>query len=505
MFSSDKPLLEKSRSVKSRHLSPVSSVEQRPSLPPSPNRHAKQKTSVKHKGSLLNGVWPSSTPNSLKSDKENPQAITLADCLGNDRKRDSVRSSFLSKQKSCSEFNRFENIPKKENSLKENHKPIFGGSMRYTGKFRFSAGRSSVSSSSSSSDGVREELAVIMPGRLSVDDNELRRKSYSRMRSDNSFSDDSECSDFGSPIITERNSPASYMAPTLSFRNSMANSPMKSTIKKAMKKANSLSLSSKWNSLAGRSESPPMTTNSTFSSSKPPTSPSKTPKRNFLYMGLDLIKSKKNGSGCLSPLGEGMGMVENVHQLRMLHGSYIRWRYVNARANVVNETLNTKSKNQSLQVWERVVKLQQSVLQKRLQLEKEKLEMKLNFIFHSQMKLLEAWRDMERRHISDVSMTKDCLEAVACRVPLIQGAKMDLQTTAIALRHAADLVSTIMTMTLSLMPTTCEIVPSFTELAKVAVEEKSLLEECFDHFRVISTLEIEEQSLRCSIIGMSSL
>nr|GEW94741.1 syntaxin-124 like [Tanacetum cinerariifolium] len=39
-------------------------------------------------------------------------------------------------------------------------------------------------------------------------------------------------------------------------------------------------------------------------------------------------------------------------------------------------------------------------------------------------------------------------------------------------------------------------VSPFSELAKVAVEEKLLLEECFKHFAVISRLEIEERSLR---------
>ncbi|XP_071714842.1 QWRF motif-containing protein 3-like [Rutidosis leptorrhynchoides] len=506
MMLTDKSRLEKSRTtVKSRYQSPAVAVTEPPptlSLLPSLNQLQKQqKTSLKNNNSgLFHGVWPSSTQSS-KSDNDNQP--TLADYLGSGKKRDTFGSSFLSKQRSCSEFNRFENNPKKINNLKENHKPIIGGgSMRYTGKFRF-PGRSSTSSSSSSSDGAREELSVIMSGRLSVDENELRQRSYSRMRSD-SFSDDSEGSDIiGSSFVTQRNSPASYMAPTISSRKSVSDSPTKFTIKKAMKKANSLSLTSKWG-LSGRSESPPVIANSSFSSSKPPTSPSRTAKRNFLHMGLDLIKSKKNGSGCLSPLGAGIGMVENVHQLRMMNGSLMQWRYANARANVVNESLNNKAKSVSLQAWESLVKLQESVLQKRLQLEKEKMGIKLGLILHSQIKSLEAWKDMETRHRSNVSMTKDSLEAVVCRITLIEGAKMNTQATMIALGHATDLVDSVMSTTLSLMPTKCETVSIFTELAKVAIEEKMLLEECFEHFRVISTLETKERSLRCSIIEMNS-
>ncbi|XP_076883469.1 QWRF motif-containing protein 3-like [Bidens hawaiensis] len=309
----------------------------------------------------------------------------------------------------------------------------------------------------------------------------------------------------GSPFITNQNSLASYMAPTISSRKSISSSPTKSTIKNAMKKSNPLSLSSKWGSPSGRPESPPMTANSPLLSSKPPTSPSRTGKRNLLHMGLDLFRSKKTGSGCLSPLGAGVGMVENVHRLRMMHGSWMQWRYANARANVINDALDSKAKNDLFQAWKSVAMLQQSVLQKRLQMEKEKLEIKLNTIFHSQMKMLEAWKEMERRHTSDISTIKDCLEAIACRVPLIEGAKMDPQATSISLRHGTDLVDSAMAMATSFMPTTSETASIFSELAKVAIEETSLLEECFEHLRVISTSEIEERSLRCSIMKMTLL
>ncbi|XP_076930653.1 QWRF motif-containing protein 3-like [Bidens hawaiensis] len=473
--------------LKCRYLSPISAAEPPPWLPPSPNKNhnalsndylIKPRSSSFRNNGLVRGVWPSSTSNSILKSDHSPAAaggggvVTLADYLGSDRKRDSVGSSFLRKQRSCSEFNRFESDVKKENNnnLKENHKPgIKGGSMRYTGKFRF-IGRSSASKSSSAY-GTMEELDIT-PGRLSVDENELRRRTYSRMRS-GSFTDDSECSDMGPPFITNQNSPASYMAPTIRSRKSISNSPTKSTIKNAMKKSNALSLSSKWGSSSGQPESPPMTANSPLLSSKPPTSPSRTGKRNILHMGLDLIRSKKTGSGCSSPLGAGVGMVENVHRLRMMHGSWMQWRYANARANAINEALDNKAKNDLFQAWKSVAMLQQSVLQKRLQMEKEKLEIKLNTIFHSQMKMLEAWKDMERRHTSDISMTKDCLEAIACRVPLIEGAK------------------------------TSETASILSELAKVAIEETSLLEECSEHLRVISTSEIEERSLRCSIMEMT--
>ena len=41
-----------------------------------------------------------------------------------------------------------------------------------------------------------------------------------------------------------------------------------------------------------------------------------------------------------------------------------------------------------------------------------------------QIRSLEAWGDMEKQHLSAVSVTKDCLHSVVCRVPLIEGAEV---------------------------------------------------------------------------------
>lgn len=41
-----------------------------------------------------------------------------------------------------------------------------------------------------------------------------------------------------------------------------------------------------------------------------------------------------------------------------------------------------------------------------------------------QSKLLEAWGNMERQHVSAVSNTDECLHAVVCKVPLADGAKV---------------------------------------------------------------------------------
>ncbi|XP_024995326.1 QWRF motif-containing protein 3-like [Cynara cardunculus var. scolymus] len=504
---SDQTRRQKSREVSSRYLSPIVAP---PSPPLAPNSKPSSSTKQKHKHTgFIRGLWPSSSTHSSKSQKENPPtttgAATLADHLGSERRKDGVKRSgnspLLSKQKSCTEFRRSEHNSNTKSILKEYHyhTPIHGGKLMFSGRSSIS---SSTSSSSTRSAEVFDSNQVILPGRLSVDENALRRRSsYYEMRSD-TLSDNSESSDLGSPFATIRNSPspASYMAPTMSSRKSrvievpsMHNSPNKSTLKTAMKRANSLSSSSEWESSPSRFGSP------SFSSSKPPSST----KKNLLHMGLDLIKGKKGGSRL--GLDTRKYMIESVHQLRLLQNSWMQWRYVNARAQAVHQNLAAECENKLSCTRESMTRLRQSVVQKRLQLQKEKLDMKLNLILHSQTKMLEAWEKIETRHSVDVSIMKDYLHTVVCMIPLIEGAKVDLESTSMAFQHTSHMVATIKSMLSSISPKAHETISTLSELAEVVAREKLLLEECFEHLRVISTLEIQERNLRCSIIAMDSL
>ncbi|KAI3812225.1 hypothetical protein L1987_16932 [Smallanthus sonchifolius] len=490
---SDQTRRQKSREVSSRYLS--STVA--PPSPPlglnhnnhtlSPNPKPKLKQKHKHTG-FIRGLWPSSTS---KSNNDNQTHGV----------KRSENSPVLSKQKSCSEIRHSE----------KHYTPVLGGSSsrRFTGKILF-PGRLSSTKSSDEFDSNQ----VILPGRLSVDENALRRRSSYYQMSSDSFSDNSESSDLSSPLTTGRNSPASYMAPTSSSKRSgidvssryispsmsMHNSPKNSTLKTTMKRTNSLSSSSpsEWVSSPSRLGSP------SFSSSKPPTS--SRGKKNLLHMGLDLIKGKKGGSKLpSSPASDTGTNVEHVYRLRLLQNSLVQWWYVNARAQHVHENIAAQSENKLLCGYESVAKMRQSVVQKRLQLHKEKQEINLNLILQSQTKMLEAWGDMERRHILNVSVMKDYLHAVVCMIPLIEGAKVDLESATMAFQQTSHLVATIKSMLSSVSLTADhETMVTLSELAEVVTQEKLLLEECFEHLRVISTLEIQERDLRCSIIAMNS-
>ncbi|KAK6141123.1 hypothetical protein DH2020_025130 [Rehmannia glutinosa] len=475
---SSKPKKPKSREVSSRFLSPTSSSttsssteygNQSPNstLISSPKQKPKSSTdrSRKHKSyensGFFRGLWPSS---SIPSPSSNSKLDTLANHLGHDRLKDleerknnklksDQNSISLNRQKSCTEFSRFENEKKIYASAKENQKPVFGGSMRYTGKFKF-AGKSP------------DDNNDIVPGRFSVDENTLRKKSFSRgglllSDADDTRDSESEYSDvysggtsFDTPAAgkdfpaSRRWSAGLNQKPVPSDNNS--NSPKIFTLKNAMKKA----AHGNWALSPGRSVSPKM-------NSKPPTSPSRGKGvGNILSMGIELLKGKKSSSSVSSPLGPGSA--ENVHQLRLLHNRLMQWRYSNARAEAVNGNVIKQAEvymcfdylyfndcDLLFQIFHLIVTCIKVTYYRVFNCTVDYYEMKSlseseDLIRYLKMnKALENWGNMERQHLSGVCTTIDYLHSVVCRVPLVDGAKVESQSASIAVRHASDLAASI--------------------------------------------------------------
>ncbi|WCJ30647.1 hypothetical protein M5689_012193 [Euphorbia peplus] len=526
-----KPKKPKSREVSSRFLSSTPTSSPTPSQNSSPVRHErKQHRSLEDPG-FIRGLWPSITSSSPSHPSSNANNVdTLADHLGNERLRDFIDKKkdekpsknsnlfSLTRQRSCSEYNRFDNEKEKEKE-KENHRPILGGSLRYTGKIR----TSSSSSSSISSSGLLNS-SVFVPGRLSVDENALyqRRKSEhldAESETSDSFSENSRRSgvEVSSKYLQDIQTKCRRSASDSNIEHpvSLDSSPKmkKSRIRSAIKRANSLagygSASSQWALSPGRSGSPPMSVESkdrvmSFSSLKPPSSPSKAKGMEKLFnLGRDLLKGKKPSSSSSSRLLVAVsGGGDATHQLRLLHNRVMQWRYANARAEVVNENIAKDVEKNLLSASDNLVNLRRSVLHKRLQLQKEKLEMKLDLVLHSQIKKLEAWGDMERQHLSAILKTKECLHSVVCRVPLIEGAKVEPQLTWMAFRHALDLTASINSM-LNVCHQTEENAALLSQLAEVVSQEKLLLEEGQELLQTMSTLEVEERSFKCSLIQLN--
>ncbi|XP_014632586.1 QWRF motif-containing protein 3-like [Glycine max] len=137
--------------------------------------------------------------------------------------------------------------------------------------------------------------------------------------------------------------------------------------------------------------------------------------------------------------------------------------------------------------------LRYSVVLSKIEFEREKLELKLDDVLHSQMKLLQVWGSIEKRHVTAITIIYECLYAVACRVHLLDGAMLqDIELASIAQSHVIIWGGVKIEIVDNQADKIAELLST---LAEVVIQERFLLEEFDDIFHIIRVLEI-------SVIGI---
>ncbi|XP_073222118.1 QWRF motif-containing protein 3 isoform X1 [Cicer arietinum] len=455
-----------SSSIDSTEFPSPSSVIRKSSSTPSDINNRRHKINDDSLFNRYQQLWPSTAK------INNNSGGTLADQINEDR---IIEQNSKHKQKSNRECKYFE----LHDEIRET-----GGSARFTGK---------------SMKKLNFNGSVIVPGRFSLDENAkpfLKRNSSLT----SSIDIESRCSDEGL-VSPARKSvvevPSRFMsdatirrarrgASDTNIGNLNGGDLSKPVIKRTNSVAGYKSSKTQWALSPGRSE---------FLSS--PTKVKRVEK--FLNFGFDLFKSKK--SVVLNSLPVAFGNNEDVYKLRLLHNRLIQWRFVNARSHVVNANISPHAQSNLICVWDGLTKLRYSVMKKKIQYAREKLEMKIAFMLYYQLKLLEAWGGMERQHISTINATKECLHSAVCRVPLLEGAKVNIQFTSIAIRQASELTASIKSLLTSFSHAQVDkTVAMVSELAKVVAQEKQLLEEFYDLLQTTSLFELQERSVNCSLI-----
>ncbi|RDX63282.1 QWRF motif-containing protein 3, partial [Mucuna pruriens] len=211
----------------------------------------------------------------------------------------------------------------------------------------------------------------------------------------------------------------------------------------------------------------------------------------ILTMGVDLFKTKKSSKS------------DAIHELRLLDNRLIQWRFANARAHAANHNISLQAESDLICALDGLAKLQYAVVLSRIEFEREKLELKLSFVLHSQKGLLEKWGSMERQHVAAITAIRECLYSVACRVFLLEGAKVDTKLASISQRRAKNLTDSMKSMLSTFSPLADKTAELLSELAEVVVQEKFLLQEFDDIFHTMCVLELKETSLMCNLIQLS--
>lgn len=319
---SPKPRQQRNRELTSRFLS--SSIE---SLSPSDNNNNNRRHKIAEESVFTRQqLWPSLSKNN---------SGTLAEHITQDRiidqKHKDKDKPTNAKTRSIVFQRNFKEFEYDEASATSNCSREFGGSMRYTGRF--------ASSSSIKKLGSNSNASVIVPGRLSLDENAKHFSSSRRsLNVSSSIDSDSQYSDVDTSTarknaveVTSRRARRGASDSNIGNLNNNNGNLLKATIKRVNSVTggynNNKNSKSQWALSPGRSE---------FSS---PTKVKGVEK--LINFGFDLFKSKKH----LVPNSPtvGFGNSDDVHKLRLLDNRFIQWRYVNAKSQLVNANISSQT------------------------------------------------------------------------------------------------------------------------------------------------------------------
>ncbi|XP_078433637.1 uncharacterized protein LOC144704915 isoform X2 [Wolffia australiana] len=209
----------------------------------------------------------------------------------------------------------------------------------------------------------------------------------------------------------------------------------------------------------------------------------------FVGRKLDLSGGKKSSS-----------LVDDGFKLRMLHNRYLQWCFVNSRANAAMLVQRQTAERIMCCVMASISDLRESVVRKGIQEQRLRLEMKLSSILDHQITSLEDWIPLEREHSSSLTGATDALRVITLPLPIVDGAKVDVDGLRYALSSAIDILRSMCSPIRHLQSRLKGVNSVISELTNMATLEKITLDECWKLLASTAGLQVQECSLRAHLL-----
>ncbi|GER48888.1 hypothetical protein STAS_26094 [Striga asiatica] len=223
-------------------------------------------------------------------------------------------------------------------------------------------------------------------------------------------------------------------------------------------------------------------------------SPSRQP-QGPLASVLSFIADIKNGK-------KAANYIEDVHQLRMLYNRHLQWRYANARTCAALQCQKMKAENMLYSVWIIIADLWDSIMEKRMELQELRLKLKLDSVLNNQVTSLDEWALIERDHVNSLTWAIQDLQASTIRIPVIGGARGDVETVKAAICAAVDVMQAMGSSLFSILSRVEGMNSLVSELANVVAHERAVLDECESVLGSTAAMQVEEYSLGTNLLQM---
>ncbi|XP_010909087.1 QWRF motif-containing protein 2 [Elaeis guineensis] len=194
---------------------------------------------------------------------------------------------------------------------------------------------------------------------------------------------------------------------------------------------------------------------------------------------------------------KGESRIEEAHLLRLCYNRHLQWRYVNAQADATLSAQGLNAEKYLYNAWITTSELRDSITTKRLELQVLTQNLKLNSILKGQMAYLEEWPLIDGDHFSSLSGAIEALKASTLRLPVVGGAKAEFQDVKNAVGSAVDAMQAIGNSICSLLSRVEESSSVTTELAKVAAQERALMDKSRELLSTVAAMHVKQ----CSLLG----
>ncbi|CBI19416.3 unnamed protein product, partial [Vitis vinifera] len=199
----------------------------------------------------------------------------------------------------------------------------------------------------------------------------------------------------------------------------------------------------------------------------------------------------------------GENRMVDAHLLRLLHNRYLQWRFINARADASLLVQRMNAEQSLCNARVAIVDLRDSVRDKRKMLQLMRQKLKLTTILKGQIMYLDEWGPMDRDHSNSLSGAIEALKASTLRLPVVSGARADIQNLKDAICSAVDVMQAMASSICSLLSKVEEVNSLVAELANTSAKERACLDQCRDLLSTLAAMQVTDCSLRTHILQLN--
>ncbi|KAK8521378.1 hypothetical protein V6N13_077487 [Hibiscus sabdariffa] len=196
---------------------------------------------------------------------------------------------------------------------------------------------------------------------------------------------------------------------------------------------------------------------------------------------------------------------EDLHSLKLLYNCYLQWRYANAKAEASTQIQKRETERMFYSLEVKISEMYDCVRRKRMELQLLQRMNTLSHILEAQMPYLEEWSDFQGDYLNSLLETIQSLSNISLRLPTSGNVKADTREIGEAMTSAIKMMELIVCNVQSFMPKAEEMEILVSELARVAIRERAVIEECGDLLHKTNTYQVEECSLRGHLVQLGAM